>query len=268
MHANSAPSCSPIACSEAAAGAKDTAIAVSATDAGKNHHRPRRSLYAPTSGCAIELVAYHPSASAPWHQAGKPARVTSKKITNGTIPEYKSLAPCANAIKETPRRFHGSGRVVEAVVTAPPSSPRAARLANERAHDARDRGAPRARRRGRRGRGFVPPQQGDGDAVPAGPAHAGRRSRILSRARLRRVRSMGRRTRRRAPRDGRVPRRLGRSSVRRSRAPPQRHRRGAAAQGERRQRKAAALGVPAQRERAAVLRVARLPAGQDDGRPG
>lgn len=27
-------------------------------------------------------------------------------MTNGTIPEYKSLAPCANAMSETPRRFH------------------------------------------------------------------------------------------------------------------------------------------------------------------
>ena len=37
----------------------------SAIDAGKNHQRPRRSLYAPTSGCAIELVRYHAKASAP-----------------------------------------------------------------------------------------------------------------------------------------------------------------------------------------------------------
>src|SRR5581483_12132776 len=90
--------------SERAAGVADTPIAVSATDAGKNHQRPRRSLYAPTSGCAIELVRYQTNASAPWHQGGRPARVTSKKITNGRIPEYRSLAPCANAIKETPRR--------------------------------------------------------------------------------------------------------------------------------------------------------------------
>ena len=90
--------------SDVAAAVAVTASAVKATAAGKNHQRPRRSLYAPTSGCAIELVRYQANASAPWHHAGSPARVTSKKITNGRMPEYMSLAPCANAISETPRR--------------------------------------------------------------------------------------------------------------------------------------------------------------------
>jgi hypothetical protein len=65
MQAKSAPSDSPTGVNDAAAGATETATAVSATDAGKNHHRPRRSLYAPTSGCAIELVRYQPNASVP-----------------------------------------------------------------------------------------------------------------------------------------------------------------------------------------------------------
>src|ERR1700680_4522288 len=60
-----------------AAGVADTAIAVSATDAGKNHHCPRRSLYAPTSGWAIELVRYQTNASAPCHHTGTPERATS-----------------------------------------------------------------------------------------------------------------------------------------------------------------------------------------------
>src|ERR1700681_1066394 len=64
-HANRVPSDSPTDGIDAAAGATEIATAVSATDAGKNHTRPRRSLYAPTSGCAIELVTYQPNASAP-----------------------------------------------------------------------------------------------------------------------------------------------------------------------------------------------------------
>src|SRR3984885_109923 len=117
--------------SDVAAGVAEIATAVSATDDGKNHQRPRRSLYAPTIGCAIELVRYHANASAPWHQAGKPARVTSKKITNGRMPEYRSLAPCANAISETPRRSHGRESEEEAVVTRAGSPRGFARLARE-----------------------------------------------------------------------------------------------------------------------------------------
>jgi hypothetical protein len=42
-------------------------------------------------------------------------------MTNGRMPEYRSLAPCAKAINETPRRFHETGRGWEAVVNRPSS---------------------------------------------------------------------------------------------------------------------------------------------------